>query len=108
MLRSITDLKKIPENQLTAEEKLALFGPGTAARILYRQIKRPDGSLAIVHRAFGPTEKPSEDWKDSPAAFGVITHPSRDQRDDDAYDDVLAELPGSSEAPAAALRRKAG
>lgn len=90
MNQSLTDLRKKPERELTAEEKLAVFGKGNPARILYREVKQADGTKAVVSRSFGPDEKPSKEWKESPADFGVITAPNREQRVDDEYDSVVA------------------
>lgn len=108
-MRPIEELKRLPEHQLTREEHDYLFGVGSTDVVLYRQLTRPDGTKAVVSRAFKAGTAPSEDWRASPAEFGVITAPSRDQRGADEYDDVIASLPDATLAAdggEAANRRK--
>lgn len=110
-MRPIEELRRLHENQLTREEHDFLFGVGSTDVVLYREIARPDGSKGIVSRTFKAGTKPDDTWRESPADFGVITAPSRDQRGSDEYDDVVAVVPASA-APADAsdankMRRRA-
>ncbi len=104
-VRSISELKKIPENQLTAEEKLLVFGPGNPATMLYRQVER-DGQQVIVSRMFQPGDEIPEGWESSPTAFGLETEPQSGPQGVDGYDGVVGMAPAAKAAPAATKAKK--
>lgn len=84
------ELLKRPQNQLTPEEKLYLYGPGTTDRYRYR-IVEDNGQKKVVSRLFKADEPDLEGWVDSPAKCGAPpSAPSREQRGTTEYDEVVA------------------
>lgn len=67
-------LRRRPERELTAEERVKVFGAGNANRMLYA--RSPSGA-GLIQREFAPGEAIPEGWEDSPAAFGLETEPAR-------------------------------
>lgn len=115
MTASATDLRraellKKPQNQLTPEEKLYLHGPGNSDRYRYRAID-DNGQRKVVSRLFKAGEADIDGWVDSPALCGAPpTAPSREQRGDTEYDEVIATVaaePVSAAEPAPRAKPKA-
>ncbi|MGQ0835640.1 MAG: hypothetical protein ACT4O5_12120 [Gammaproteobacteria bacterium] len=84
--KTLPELRKMPESELTAEEKLLLHGKGNPNVVMYR--KR---GQQVVSRAFKPGEKIPEGWEDSPAKCGAPeSAPAIAHRGDDSFDEVVA------------------
>ena len=96
-LRRVELLKK-PQNQLTPEEKIYLYGPGNTDRYRYRVVD-DNGQKKVVSRLFKVGEPDLDGWEDSPAKCGAPpTAPSREQRGDTEYDEVVATLDAGAHA----------
>lgn len=97
-LANINRLLKKAENEphkLTDEEKTIIYGAGNPNRMGYTV---RDG--AVVSRQF-PAGKPlPEGWEDTPAKFGLETHPGRAPDGYTAEESVVGYVPGA-EPPAA-------
>lgn len=95
--RSIGQLRKLPMNQLTEEERILVYGKGSENVMRYRQVER-DGKKLIVHREFRPGDAIPDGWEDSPAKFGVETEPQNQLVKDDDFEGVVTELPATATA----------
>lgn len=102
--RPIAELKRIPENQLSPEEKLELFGPGNSGVMLYREVER-DGKRLIVSREFKSVDDAPDGWEHSPAVFGLETEPQAGPQGTDEFEAVIGAVPAAKPAPAAKAKK---
>lgn len=86
--KTLPELRKMPESELTAEEKLMLHGKGNPNVVMYR--KR--GSQ-VVARTFKAGEKIPDGWEDSPAKCGAPeSAPAYAHGSDESFDEVVAHV----------------
>lgn len=87
-MRTLAELKKLPEAELTPAEKLALHGKGNDSVVMYRR-----RGNQVVSRTFKEGEEIPEGWKDSPAKCGAPeSAPALEHRSDDSFDEVVATV----------------
>jgi hypothetical protein len=90
-MRTMEQLMKITNDaELTPEEKLAKYGANPPREIRYA-LAEVDGRKKIVSRVFLPGEQITKEWRDSPAAFGIETHPGLSSTDPNVLP-VVADL----------------
>lgn len=85
---------------LTPAEKLVVFGDGNANVMRYAK-----QGASIVSREFKPGEKPGPEWKETPAEFGLETHPAR-APDGEMPANFFAQAPTDSAPPVGVAKAK--
>lgn len=99
-MRDIKELARLPESELTPEEKIRVYGPGCSNVVMYRVVTTGKGSKALVSRTFGAGELIPDDegWVDTPAKLGAPdSHPERAPGMPDPTETVIGVLPDGFE-----------